>query len=262
LTKDRDRERNRDRKKLRDFAESNPYSPIELAKHIDPVFLDDLKTLQFRTPTPIDLTVVFWDVSGFSALCNDLYFHPNGIADFLNQYFKMAIEIIKKYNGVLDKFMGDGILAYFGYNRKSEDGDYFNAISAALEFKRQFPMVKKTLVRYCYEYRLEDVKRIDLKCGIANGIAHPYYFSTQTRNSVILFGSTLNFASRLEGIAENDEIVVSNDLRELIKKQYELEERKIPKAKKCRIKSFEKEDVVYILKGRKKLQNQSYKDLK
>lgn len=91
-----------------------PYSPKELAKHIDPIFYDDLGILQFQGLKRVQLIIVFWDISGFSALCNDLYLYPDSINYFLNEYFKKSIKIIKKHHGVLDKFMGDGILAYFG----------------------------------------------------------------------------------------------------------------------------------------------------
>jgi class 3 adenylate cyclase len=245
LTKYRDRERNRYRKKLHDLSQPNPYSLIELAKHIDPIFLDDLKILQFRTLKPVVLTVVFWDVSGFSDLCIELYYHPNGINLFLNEYFKMAIKIIKKHHGVLDKFMGDGILAYFGYNG-SGDRDIFNAISAAIEFRKRFPTLKKSLAQYCKRSDIQDIGRIDLKCGINYGPAYAYYFNTPMRNSVILLGSTLNFASRLEGIAQTDEIIVSEDVMNMIREKYEL---KTIRGLKGKIKSFEEVNVVYLVKG-------------
>jgi class 3 adenylate cyclase len=237
----------RDRK-LPGTAPHDPYSPIELAKHIDPICNDDLRILQFNRLKRAQLTVVFWDVSSFSALCEDLYLYPDSINYFLNEYFKKAIKIIKKHPGVLDKFMGDGILAYFGYNR-TENGDPFNAVSAALEFKKQFLTLKEWLAQYCKKSIGQDVRPIYLKCGINNGPAYIHYFNTPMRNSVILLGSTLNFASRLEGIAKNDEIIVSKELKNMIQEKYELKKKKVPK--EHRIKSYEEVDVVYIVKGKR-----------
>jgi class 3 adenylate cyclase len=99
-------------------------------------------------------------------------------------------------------------LAYFGYNRTGDD-DPFNALNAALEFREQFPTLRRSLAQYCKKTNIQDVARIDLKCGINYGPAHAYYFNTPTRNSVIVLGSTLNFASRLEGRAQNDELFFS-----------------------------------------------------
>jgi class 3 adenylate cyclase len=67
---------------------------------------------------------------------------------------------------------------------------------------------------------------------------------------VNLLGSTLNFASRLEGVAEEDEIIVSKDLRNMIEDKYELRKKRIPEDDK--IKSYEEVDVVYILEGKKR----------
>jgi len=66
---------------------------------------------------------------------------------------------------------------------------------------------------------------------------------------VIVLGSTLNFASRLEGLAKYDQIIVSKDLKAMIKKFYDLRKKNIPKKD---IKSYKEVKFVYILKGRRK----------
>jgi len=123
-------------KKLRRVGNPEPYSTEELAKHIDPILLNDLGRIQIDTLKRIQLTVVFWDISGFSTLCKNLNDYPEAIVYFLREYFAKAIRIIKNNQGVLDKFIGDGILAYFGYSSRKGDGDPYNAIMSALEFKR------------------------------------------------------------------------------------------------------------------------------
>lgn len=65
-----------------------------------------------------------------------------------------------------------------------------------------------------------------------------------------LLGPTLNFASRLEGIAEEDEIIVSKDLKNMIEDKYKLRKKRIPE--NDRIKSYEEVDVVYVLEGKKR----------
>lgn len=203
-------------------AEPKAISFGELAKHIDPRLSEDLRKLQDDGLTRVQVTVVFWDISSFSALCKDLYGFEDSIYYILNLYFKKAIEIINEHNGVLDKFMGDGILAYFGY--RTINGDPFNAVNAALEFKKQFPTLKKQLDQYCKNTNGKKVRQIDLKCGIENGPASVYYFNTPTRNSVSFLGSTLNFASRLEGIAVDDEIIVSKELKNMVEEKYKFME--------------------------------------
>jgi adenylate cyclase len=233
-----------------DIAPHDPYSPAELAKHIDHIFYDALRILQFERLTRKQITVVFWDVSGFSTMCKKLYNFEDSINYFLRIYFEKAIEIIEKHHGVLDKFMGDGILAYFGYDR-TVNGDPFSAIDAALEFNKQFPTIKKQLNQYCENSNKKKVGRIDLKCGIDNGPAFFHYFNTPTRNSVIVLGSTLNLASRLEGKARNNQIIVSEELGDMIQENYKLRKMKIPE--KDKIKSFKEVDFVYVLKGKREV---------
>lgn len=182
-------------------------------------------------------------------MCNDLYGFEDSIDFFLIRYFKKAIEIIHQYQGVLDKFMGDGILAYFGYN--SINGDPFNAVNAAIEFKQQFPALKKQLDQYCKDTNGKKVRRLDLKCGIENGPAYVRYFNTPTRNSVILLGKPLNFASRLEGLATKKEIIVSEELREIIKPNYRFKKIRVKEREKGKIKAFEGVEFVYTIEGKK-----------
>ena len=237
-----------DKKPHDDIAQHDPYSPTELAKHIDPILYDALRILQYDRLARKQVTVVFWDVSGFSTLCKKFYNFEASVNYFLRIYFEKAIEIIKKHNGVLDKFMGDGILAYFGYN--TINGDPFSAIDAALEFKEQFPTIKKQLDEYCESSNRKKVPPINLKCGIVNGPAFFHYFNTPTRNSVIVLGSTLNFASRLEGRAKKNQIIVSEELGDMIYENYKLRKMKIPEDD--RIQSYEEEESVYVLEGKKR----------
>jgi len=96
----------------------------------------ELLNLQSKT-----LTVVFWDIRGFSALSEILKAHPILIAGFLREYFKVASEVIFRHQGVLDKFVGDGVMALFGaINGKGPEGrqDAINAARAAVEMKGCF----------------------------------------------------------------------------------------------------------------------------
>lgn len=243
------------KRKLFRVAESNPFSTQELAKHIDPTLRNDLKRIQIDTLVRKRLTVVFWDISGFSTLCNGLNDYPEAIIFFLKQYFTIAIETIRKNHGVLDKFMGDGIFAYFGYNDTNGSGDPYRAIRAAVEFKSKFHTHKRQFNKYCSEFWGKEPSDYNLKCGIHTGPAFLHYFSTSSRNSIILMGATINFASRLEGIAKEDEIIVSKELRNIIQGKFKfskvmINDRVKEESKKGKIKSFEQERIAYSLTGR------------
>ena len=145
--------------------------------------------------------------------------------------------------------MGDGILAYFGY-KGTEEGDPLNAISAALEFRKQFSTFKADFIQLCKDIGIKKVRRFYLKRGMNNSHVYVHYFNTTSINSVIFMGSTLNLASRIEGIAKKDEIIVSRKLKEKIQGQYKFTPISVKRRLKGDyIKSFKEEKVVYALKG-------------
>ena len=86
-----------------------------LEKYVDPVVLEQIRDPELVTMQNKILTVVFWDISGFSVLCERLQFHQELVVAFLREFFSEAAVIIQKYEGVLDKFIGDGIMAFFGF---------------------------------------------------------------------------------------------------------------------------------------------------
>ena len=66
------------------------------------------------------MTLVFWDISRFSILCNELKNISVEIAGLLRQYFDEVVRVIHKHRGIVDKFIGDGIFAYFGFYANSK----------------------------------------------------------------------------------------------------------------------------------------------
>ena len=67
------------------------------------------------------LTLVSWDISGFSVLCEILKENTQLVVAFLKEYFSEANKIVHKNNGILDKFIGDGVMAYFGFKNQSNE---------------------------------------------------------------------------------------------------------------------------------------------
>ena len=64
------------------------------------------------------LTIVFWDISSFSILCEKLINHPELVAEFLREYLGVATKIIHEHMGIVDKFIGDGILHILDSRKK------------------------------------------------------------------------------------------------------------------------------------------------
>ena len=117
-----------------------------LEKYVDPVVLDQIRDPELVTMQNRILTIVFWDISGFSVLCDSLQFHQELVVAFLREFFSEAVTIIHKYDGVLDKFIGDGIMAFFGFkdtyvNDNGKKGAVC-AVNAAIELRDFFDEIK------------------------------------------------------------------------------------------------------------------------
>ena len=158
------------------------------------------------------MTIVFWDISGFSVLCEKLIDHPELVAEFLREYLGIATKIIHEYGGVVDKFIADGILSYFGFKENNEDKDGHigaeNAILTALKLKRSFESVKNNWLQIWKKVIDFDI-HIDIKCGMNTGPVLVGLLRSGERDQFTVIGTHVNLASRLDGRAEKDEIIIS-----------------------------------------------------
>lgn len=120
------------------FDQENQKILTRLQRQIDSAVIEYLSNPHAPSIQNKILTIVFWDISHFSNLSEKLKQYPELIAMFLNEYLAMAIPIVHEYGGVVDKIMGDGLLAYFGFTEHRDDESHgaINAIFAALKLKK------------------------------------------------------------------------------------------------------------------------------
>lgn len=136
-------------KKIFSNAQSQPIESM-LIRFVDPIILEifnDPNLDIFRNKV---LSIVFWDISGFSYLCELLKNEPYLIVGFLREFFNEANNVIHNSNGILDKFMGDGIIAIFGFkdnnicdNTKSAQA----ALNSAIELDTIFEKIKSEWIK-------------------------------------------------------------------------------------------------------------------
>jgi len=147
------------------------------------------------------ITVLFADVRGFTKLSENL--PPEDVFAMLNDYFDKMIDEISKNHGLLNKFMGDGLMAVFG---ALEEDPYQeeNAIKAALGMRRMLEGMRE-------RFKIE--RQIDLKIGIGinTGIALVGNIGSNQRMEFTAIGDTVNLGSRLESASKelNTDIIVS-----------------------------------------------------
>ena len=135
-----------------------------------------------------NITVLFADIRNFTSISESM--DANSVSMILNEYFSALVPIIEEHNGVLNKFMGDAILAIFGEPKKSEN----HALDAV---KCAYKMLKK--VKYLQDKWIEEGKpRIEIGIGISSGEAFIGNIGSQNRLEYTVIGDTVNTASRIE----------------------------------------------------------------
>lgn len=170
------------------------------------------------------VSIAFWDIRGFSKLCESLKAHPTLISGFLQEYFKVAAEVIFQHHGVLDKYIGDGVMGLFGsLNHKSDEGreDAIHAVGAALELRHQF---EPLLTKWIDQWTLYTAQNIDigLGCGIHTGEVLVGNVGTDLRDQYTALGPNVNFAQRIEARSKKSEVLVSASTQARIKDQFEV----------------------------------------
>ena len=220
------------------FDQENQKILTRLQRQIDSAVIEYLSNPHAPSIQNKILTIVFWDISHFSNLSEKLKQYPELIAMFLNEYLAMAIPIIHEYGGVVDKIMGDGLLAYFGFTEHRDDESHgaINAIFAALKLKKSFRTVKHNWTDVWKAIINSDID-VDIKCGINTGNVLVGLTGSTERDQFSVIGTHVNLASRLEGKAQNDQVIISSYTLAEIKGKFDVETIRITGEEK--IKSFE-----------------------
>jgi class 3 adenylate cyclase len=196
-----------------------------LRRYFDPKVFETIE----RDPSILEIkqrliTITFWDIRGFSKLCEILKPHPTLIAGFLQQYCEVAAKTVFENNGLLDKFIGDGVMALFGVlNHKDDNGrtDAANAIRTAITLRKRFA---ELLDEWMPKWRLytAQVIEIGLGCGIHTGDVLAGNVGTAFRDQFTALGPDVNLASRIEARSGASQILISQSTAERVKEEFML----------------------------------------
>ena len=157
------------------------------------------------------VTVMFSDLVGSTALSTRM--DPEDLREVISAYQKCVAEIIQRFGGFVAKFMGDGVLVYFGYPQAHED-DAERAVRAGLEIV--------TAVR-----GLKTHAALQTRVGIATGlvVVGDLIGSGESQERAIV-GETPNLAARLQGVAEPNSVVIAENTRKLLGNLFEFQDLK------------------------------------
>jgi class 3 adenylate cyclase/predicted negative regulator of RcsB-dependent stress response len=152
------------------------------------------------------LTVMFCDLVGSTALSERL--DPEELRALLHDYRTQCGEVIKRYDGFVARYVGDGILTYFGWPKAHEE-DAERSVRAALEIVQAVKRVSST-------------EALSVRIGIATGPVVVGEQAGEGDQAKLAVGSTPNLAARLQGLAAADQIVIAASTRRLVGNSFEL----------------------------------------
>jgi class 3 adenylate cyclase/predicted ATPase len=152
---------------------------------------------------------MFVDLVGSTALASRL--DPEEMSDLIRTYYATCARLIASYDGFIAKFLGDGVLAYFGYPVAHEDAAE-RAVRAAFE-----------IIAAVAQPQMAPAEPLSVRVGIATGVVVVgELFGTDAAQELV--GSTPNLAARLQALAEPGSIVISDATRQLLRGAFKLED--------------------------------------
>src|SRR5262249_21963174 len=148
------------------------------------------------------LTVMFCDLVGSTAL--SARFDPEELREEIRAYQNTVSSVVARYDGFVAKFMGDGVLVYFGYPRAHED-DAERAVRAGLEIEAALASLAT-----------RGTEPLAARIGIATGLVVGDLVGEGSAQEQAVVGETPNLAARLQAVAEPGQIVLAGVTRRLI----------------------------------------------
>ena len=155
------------------------------------------------------VTVMFSDLVGSTALSARM--DPEDLREVISAYRKCVAEAVCRFGGFVAKYMGDGVLIYFGYPQAHED-DAERAVRAGLELVASVSALQTSVP-------------LQTRVGVATGlVVVGDLIGSGSPQEQAIVGETPNLAARLRGIAEPNAVVIAEGTRKLLGNLFELEE--------------------------------------
>ncbi|MGZ5573134.1 MAG: adenylate/guanylate cyclase domain-containing protein [Usitatibacter sp.] len=140
-----------------------------------------------------DICVLFSDVRDFTTLSENL--PPDVVTTVLQRYFDRMVQAVHRFDGTVDKFIGDGMMVLFGAPRKSDDacGD---AVQCALAMMKELDELNE-------KFKREGLPTLTIGIGINYGTVTVGYIGSSQRHNYSAIGDAVNVAARVEGLTKD-----------------------------------------------------------
>ena len=182
----------------------------------------------------VPVTILFSDIRSFTTISESM--EPRALLDFLNVYFTGMVESVMRYQGVVDKFIGDAIMAVFGAPVPHPD-DPLNAVKAALDMRARLETLN-------VGFRERGLPELRTGIGLHSGQVIAGNMGHAERMEYTVIGDAVNLASRLEGMTKElkCDVILSEDLFKQVERYVAVEP-----LQKIKVKGRDQEVMVYRL---------------
>ena len=172
---------------------------------VDEIERDREQALAFETRM-IECSILFSDIKGFTRFTEA---HPaEKMVEMLNNYHSAMNTVVDKYDGVLDKFMGDGIMVVF-LSQGEEDNHALRAMRCGIEMQEEVGRLDE-------EWMAEGLGNLSIRIGVNTGEVISGSIGAETRMDYTVVGDNVNVASRLESNGEPGTVLFSDSVYQLV----------------------------------------------
>lgn len=163
----------------------------------------------------VQAVIMFTDIRSFTEMSEQL--EPEKVVEILNDYFSRMVACINRGEGIVDKFIGDAIMALWGVPSSHSD-DVIRAVDTAL-------MMREALYEYNQGAAEAGFPRLQIGCGISIGDVVAGKIGSSDRMEYTVIGRSVNIASRIEALNKpfGTDILVTRDVYEKVKDIYKTE---------------------------------------
>lgn len=184
------------------------------------------------------VAVFFSDIRSFTAISESM--QPEQVVEFLNEYMTAMVDCVNATNGVVDKYIGDAIMAVWG-TPVSYGNDTENAVNGAL-------MMRTALMKFNANRGGEGKPIIRIGCGINTGPVLAGQIGSSSRMEYTVIGDAVNLASRVEALNKpfGTDVLITSDAYALVKNIFAVEA-----MKKIKVKGKTEPQQIYAVLGRK-----------
>lgn len=176
-------------------------------RYLPPALVEQVRDIEAaQRPQRQMITVMFADVRGFSTFSENLY--PEQLIEIINGYFTVATQAINQYDGVIDKFMGDAVMALFNTTLNPQPNHVERAVRAAW-------LMQMALAEH--HAQISPEQQLYFGIGIHCGEAVVGNVGSRMRKDFSAIGDTVNLAKRIQELATPAQILLSSAVYEQVK---------------------------------------------